>query len=120
MVKKKQQNKSSERLRLESIMAQCYGTINYWKEPLLLFKYTDGVKTFADNAGAYWFLYEVNRLLVDSDRIVSYKLVVNDGKVDILRDGEKVRKISYTDCPEGEWEFFYSPFDKVFMWNMEY
>ena len=41
---------------LENIMSYCYGTENYYKIPQYSFKYTDGIKTFCEKAGAYWLL----------------------------------------------------------------
>ena len=41
---------------LEHIMSYCYGTENYYKIPAYSFKYTDGIKTFCENAEAYWLL----------------------------------------------------------------
>lgn len=57
-----------ETAELEEIMAQCYGTENYYREFLLSYLYTDGVKTFAMNAGggAFWFLQEVNGMIVNN------------------------------------------------------
>ena len=41
---------------LIQIMANCYGTENYYTSNYLHFNYTDGVKTFCDKASAFWLL----------------------------------------------------------------
>ena len=116
---------------LQNIMAQCYGTEQYYREMLLSYLYTDGVKTFAMNAGegAFWFLQEVNGMIVDnkirqsSDDLTSIHLKVKDDKADIImeNDGKTFKKhINYTDCPEGDWAFYYSTSSNVLMWRDEY
>ena len=47
-------------------------------------------------------------------------LKVSDSKGVILVDGKEKKEIPYTDCPDGEWEFFYEPESKVLMWRGEY
>lgn len=120
MVKKKQQNKSTERLRLENIMANCIGTGHYYTSPVLVYRYTDGVKTFAISADADWFLSELNRFVWKIKDLKKITLKVVDGEADIFLGDEKVRHIALTDCPEGEWEFFYDRPSNLLMWNMEY
>lgn len=120
-----------ETAELKELMAQCYGTENYYREFLLSYLYTDGVKTFAMNAGngAFWFLQEVNGMIVDNkirqskDNLTSIHLKVKDGKADIImeNDGKTFKKhISYTDCPEGDWLFYYFTSDNVLIWCDEY
>lgn len=117
--------------KLEQIMAQCYGTENYYREMLLSYLYTDGVKTFAMNAGngAFWFLQEVNGMIVDNkirqsdDDMTTIHLKVKNGKADIIleNNGHKYTKhISYTDCPDGDWVFYYFTNDNLLIWNGEY
>lgn len=120
MVKKKQQNKSPERLRLENVMANCIGTEHYYTSPILVYRYTDGVKTFACEAGAYWFLSELNRFVWKVKDFEKFTLKVEYGMADIFLGDKKVRHIAFTDCPEGEWEFFYDRASNLLMWNMEY
>lgn len=120
MVKKKQQNKTAEQLRLENIMENCIGTEHYYNSPVLCYLYTDGVKTFAVEAGAYWFLSELNPFIYKSKDFASFKLDVKEGKADIYKDDRKVKHIAFTDCPDGEWEFFYEPQANLLMWRGEY
>lgn len=121
-MKKVQQNKTPEQLKLENIMGYCYGTEHYYKNQLLPFVYTDGVKTFVENAvgGAFWFLTEVMILAKYIKEFASIVLKVENGKADILVDKQNKKHISYTDCPDGEWEFFCEPESKVLMWRGEY
>lgn len=114
---------------LKAIMANCYGTEQYYRNPFMKFLFTDGVKTFAENAGAIWLLQEINGMLVDNkimqspDYLTTIKFVVKDDKGDILLKNNKKtfkKHISYTDCPEGEWEFYYDKDANVLMWCGEY
>lgn len=110
---------------LERIMAQCYGTEHWYRYfPNNNFLYTDGVKTFAENAEAYWFITEVF-LMVHGlpEDLYKITLKVEGSKADIIiTDGDckevKRKHISFTDCPEGTWDFYYT--DNVFLWYMEY
>lgn len=122
---------TNETAELQNIMAQCYGTEQYYRETLLSYLYTDGVKTFAMNAGngAFWFLQEVNGMIVDNkirqsgDDLTTIHLKVNGGKADIImeNDDKKYTKhISYTDCPDGDWVFYYFTSSNVLIWNGEY
>lgn len=119
---KGEQMKTPEQLKLENIMGYCYGTEHYYKNQLLPFVYTDGVKTFVENAGggAFWFLTEVMILVKDIKDFASVVLKVKNGKADILVDKNNKKHIAYTDCPDGDWEFFYEPESKVLMWRGEY
>jgi hypothetical protein len=121
-----------ETAELQDIMAQCYGTEHYYREKLLLsYLYTDGVKTFAMNAGngAFWFLQEVNGMIVNNkirqsdDNLTTIHLKVKDERADIVmfnNDQEYIKHIGYTDCPEGDWLFYYFTSDNVLIWNGEY
>ena len=44
---------------LSSLLAQCIGTENYYRLNPFHLIYTDGVKVFAENAEAYWFLNDL-------------------------------------------------------------
>lgn len=118
--KQKINAKTSKQLELEAKMAYCYGTEHYYNSPVLCYLYTDGVKTFAQEAGAYWFLSELNRFIYGQKEFCSLSLIVNKSKGDIYKDDKKVKHIPFTDCPDGEWKFFYEPQANVLMWNMEY
>lgn len=119
-------SRSSE---LKSIMANCYGTENYYRYlNFTKFLYTDGVKTFCEHAQACWFLdlvfASVNEIKTD-DWLLSVKLNVKDEKgVLTFKDGNgtivKSVDIDYTDCPEGEWLFYYYVEDHILIWNDEY
>lgn len=117
----KAHNKTHEQLELENKMSYCYGTEHYYKNPLLPFVYTDGVKTFVDNAGggAFWFLTECLAFVKDLFEFSSIVLRVNNGKADILVNKKPMKHIAYTDCPNGDWEFFYDPDARVLFWNGE-
>lgn len=121
-MKKKQQNKTVEQLELETKMAFCYGTEHYYKNNLLPFVYTDGVKTFVENAGggAFCFLTEVMILVKNIVEFASIVLKVENGKADILVNKQNKKHIAYTDCPDGYWEFFYEPEQRILFWNGEY
>ena len=97
-------------------LEQFYGTENYFKSPLMKYVYTDGVQFFAEKAGAYWLLQEINYIYVYlaerklaeflSIKVTSKNkeatIAVDDGNDQILF----TRKISFTDLPEGVWSFF--------------
>lgn len=121
-MKKAQQNKTPEQLKLENIMAYCYGTEHYYRNNLLPFVYTDGVKTFVENAGggAFWFLTEVMAFAKSIKDFASIVLKVENGKADILVDKQNKKHIAYTDCSDGYWEFFYEPEQRLLFWNGEY
>ena len=112
--------KTSQQLELEGKMAYCTGTEHYYKSPVLCYQYTDGVQTFAQEAGAYWLLSEFNRFVYGEKNFTALKLIVNDGKGDIYKNDVKVKHISFTDCPDGEWIFYYEPQANVMMWCGEY
>lgn len=106
------------------------GTEQYYYNRMYPFvQYTDGVKFFMENAGggARWLMdllvtdpkvrkqaseFAAIRLLVENN---SALLTVNDGN-----DGPNVmeRKIEYTDCPNGEYRFYWT--GGVWMVNWEY
>ncbi|MPS48520.1 DUF6876 family protein [Methylobacillus sp.] len=109
---------STEDLRHE--LAHCTGSENWYKHSLTALVYTDGVKLFAEKAGAYWLLdivgTEMLKLVRGDDRFASITMTVTEGnKVVIVArqvdaNGDDVttytKPIEYTDCPVGEWKFF--------------
>jgi len=108
---------------LESIMSNYIGTEHYYRYfPNAPFLYTDGIKAFCENAEAYWFLTEIflaTRGLPDD--LYTITLEVENHSANIKISAEKKIKgwhIGYTDCPEGEWKFFYQ--NNVFFWSGEY
>ena len=103
------------------------GTEHYFVNPMYRWmQYTDGVKYFANKAGAYWFLDMVGTELHDlarKEHFMTVDLIVRDGKSEILvTDGNDVvlwkRKDIYTDCPTGTYRFYLQ--HNVFMITSEY
>lgn len=97
---------------LEQIMANCYGTENYYTDHHLGFKYTDGVKTFCKNAMAYWLLDIVNSVVktkpATANDLIEITLTVkkNHTAKITFKDSQKTihtQNIPYTDCSVGEW-----------------
>ncbi|MBO5843491.1 MAG: hypothetical protein J6Q96_01325 [Bacteroidales bacterium] len=122
MTKMKPHNKKPETLELENHMAYYTGTEHYYRYMGSRFVYTDGVRGFAQKAEAYWFIDLCFGYLVRlPEDFYSIKLTVKGGKATLTVKGEKEvarKNIPYTDCPEGEWLFYYS--DNVLFWNGEY
>jgi len=102
--------------QLKQELAPFTGTENYYRHVLSRMKYTDGVQCFAENAGggAYWFLDIVGTELMEiqqSQPFISIKLSAQDNKADITatdgNDSQLYRRhIEFTDCPDGEWDFY--------------
>ena len=120
---------------LKSLMANYYGTEAYHAYAIIpTFKIllTDGAKAFADNADAYWFIGDFYsyiptirkkrpenymftvKLVVKADETAQLIIKDDDDEVILIKD------YTYTDCPEGEWTFFYYAEDKVLLWCGEY
>lgn len=112
---------------LRSNLSQFTGT-EFWRRcalnPHCL--YTDGVKYFVDQVGGYWLLDILATEFFDLQRnegFLSITLKVKDGQADlVIEDGNyknlATKHIDYTDCPEGDWEFFFS--DDVILLRSEY
>lgn len=105
------------------------GTETWWRHNLNRnMLYTDGVKFFAENAGggAYWFLDIVATEifpLLKNEAFIDIRLLVGGREARITADdgnGNALwqRAIDYTDCPEGEWEFWLT--DSVLLLPSEY
>lgn len=116
---------------LKAIMAQCYGTENYYRCSLSKMLYTDGVKTFVENAEAAWLLTDIqvfrkNAIRANSNEYMfSVHLIVKEGKGDLIfKDGNG--KICFkhhygnTDCPDGDWLFYYYVDEDLLIWCHEY
>ena len=114
---------------LNAALANCYGTENYYKNPLYSWmNYTDGVKTFAEYAGggAYWFLDIIGtelRELALKEEFINITLRSNLEKGRIFADdgnGKALysKLIDYTDCPAGVYHFFLT--NNVLMLTSEY
>lgn len=94
-------------------------------------RYTDGVKFFANAAGAYWLLdiigTEYHPKTVGQNPewgyFLSIKTEVKDSMAVIrVTDGNDTtfveRQVSFTDCPEGLWSFYLT--DNVLLLPSEY
>lgn len=112
---------------LMQIMGNCYGTENYYTNNYIHFKYTDGIKTFCEKAQAYWLLNLIQGVYVQyqqmKEDLVHISLMVNqDNTAKITFTDSKgefyKQQIPYTDCPIGEWVFYFE--NDVFFWNGEY
>lgn len=117
---------NSEELKAE-LRKHYNGTNNVWKHAIAKhYTYTDGVRAFCLNAGggAYWLLDilvfqpEIRKELASPDGgFCSIKLTVNEHKQAFLKvtnggkgDGKDdvySQTIEFTDCPEGEWSFYF-------------
>ena len=120
-------NSSIKSSDLSNLMSYCYGTEHYYTNPIHSFKYTDGVKTFCENAQSYWLLDIVNSVCRFYKRmhqdLIIIKLEVNkDNKASIsFEDTYGIffsQIVPFTDCPEGTWMFYFN--DNVFFWHGEY
>ena len=98
-------------------LAHFYGTEHHFKNPLYGWMvYTDGVQYFAEHAGngAYWFLDIIGsefQALWEKHPFLSITLKTHNGGARITAtDGNDrrlyQRVIGYTDCPEGEYNFY--------------
>jgi len=112
---------------MELNLDQFYGTEQYYKHPSFTTSvYTDGVKYFAETAGAYWFLdivFSEYSSLMNQLGFLSINLFVGVLGANISvtdGDGNKFTgmRIPFTDCPQGEYKFFYA--DNVLMLTTEY
>lgn len=117
-----------KKFKLINAMALCTGTEDYYTNENISFDYTDGVKIFCKTAEAYWLLDLVESVVktkpeMNNNDLINITLKVkedNTAKI-IFRQKIKIihsQTIPYTDCPQGEWRFYYK--DKVFFWYEEY
>ena len=116
---------------LKSLMGNYYGTECYHRMPLTNLLVTDGVLAFAKYAGACWFLTDVALFRKEAfkknpeEEMFSVHLIVKDGKADMnYIDGDGhccySKHYAYTDCPEGDWVFYYFKSENLLIWNGEY
>jgi hypothetical protein len=85
------------------------------------FLYTEGVKFFAEKAGAYWFLdvcaTELHQLCFHEGFLAIRLEVANSKAVATADDGNRndlwTKEIDLTDCPEGLWKFYMAPGDET-------
>ncbi len=117
---------------MTTIDLSCFtGTENYWKNAMLCFQYTDGVKFLAVEANAYWLLTDISafqrlpavQAYLKRDYFQSWTLRVADN-VGILTltdgNGNVIHKhrYMYTDFPLSEVKFYLV--DGVLMLVSEY
>lgn len=97
------------------VLAHCTGTEHWYRHPLnRSCLYTDGAKTFATMAGAYWFLDIMATEVVTRQHeheFIAVTLAVADSKATITADDGNgnvfwTRAIEFTDCPQGDWKFY--------------
>lgn len=88
--------------------------------------YTDGVEFWAEQVGGYWLLDILATEFFELQHkagFLSITLKVKDGRADlVIEDGDyhklALKPIDFTDCPEGDWEFFMT--DNVILLRSEY
>lgn len=113
---------------LKSDLAQFTGTEVWYRHSInRRVMYSEGVKYFADKAGCYWLLDILAtqpEILKQAEEFASIRLQVADDMSANLSvtDGNDTtvytRRIGFTDCPEGDWEFFF--INNVIMLPSEY
>lgn len=100
---------------LQVLLSNHYGTSNHFRHSFTKMLYTDGVKAFAENAEAYWFLDIISTEVLQKQSVeefinvvlkVSEKLsaviTADDGNGNVFW----TKRVPYTDCPEGDWKFY--------------
>lgn len=116
---------------LKSIMGNYSGTECYHRMPITNLLVTDGVIGFIKNAGAMWFVTDVGLFRKQASKknpdesMFSVHLISKNNKANIVfMDGDdKIclkKNYSYTNCPEGDWIFYYFPLESLLIWNGEY
>lgn len=102
--------------QLAADLEQFTGTQNYYRHPLARrVVFTDGIKHFAEAAGAHWLIDILATELpkfVRAHGIIFVTCSVKNGKADLSANADAgtpslwQRTIDYTDCPEGDWQFY--------------
>ena len=109
--------------QIESELSQFYGTEQWWKNDLLNFTYTDGVKFIHESCEAYWLLIAISSYK-RTEPFQVWELKVNNNKAVLtMREDTnkpiKVRQvISFTDFPLDEIKFYL--IDNVLLLPSEY
>lgn len=112
---------------LKHELRQFTGTMNWYRHPLNKnVTYTDGVRFFAEEAGAHWFLDILAtqpEILEQAKEFAAITLTVADTKGHLkVTDGNDKRvyqrKIDFTDCPPGTYDFYF--YNDVIMLTSEY
>jgi hypothetical protein len=89
-------------------LAQCIGTEQYWKNGLLSFQYTDGIKFLHEACEAYWLLiaiashkrkepFQLWELKVNDDRSATLTMKEDTGQPSLVE-----QNIAFTDFPLDE------------------
>ena len=113
---------------LKSELAQFTGTEEWYRHSInRSVTYTEGVQYFAEKAGCYWLLDILAtqpEILKQAEEFANIKFTAHEDLTGNLRvsdgNGNEVyhKKIGYTDCPTGTWEFFF--YNNVIMLPSEY
>ena len=93
------------RTEIQTGLAQCIGTEQYWKNQLLSFQYTDGVKFLHESSEAYWLLiaiashkrkepFQLWELKVNKDHSATLTMKEDDGQPILVE-----QSIAITDFP---------------------
>lgn len=120
---------TSQELRAK--MANCYGTECYYKCRMSSMRYTDGVLAFAKEAEAGWLVTDIQVFRKEAikenpeEYMFSVHLIVKEGKADLIfkdANGHICFKYHYsnTDCPDGDWLFYYYVNEDLLIWCDEY
>ncbi len=91
--------------KIKAGLAQCIGTEQYWKNNLLSFNYTDGVKFLHEACEAYWLLiaisshhrkepFQVWELKVNDNKSATLTMREDDGQPNLVE-----QRIQFTDFP---------------------
>ena len=118
---------------LENIMRYATGTEAYHRFNIgpVEILITDGVVMFIENADAFWFVSDFMSYIPEmfkkapDEYLFAVKLISSKGKAQmVITDGNGktliIKNYSYTDCPEGEWKFFYDKDSNVMLYHTEY
>lgn len=120
---------TSQELRAK--MANCYGTECYYKCRMSSMKYTDGVLAFVKEAEAGWLVTDIQVFRKEAikenpeEYMFSVHLIVKKGKANLIfkdANGHICFKYHYsnTDCPDGDWLFYYYVNEDLLIWCDEY
>ena len=119
---------NQKRVEVLHALGFCFGTEHYYRNRSKTFNYTDGVKRFCETAEAYWLLDLVESVVktkpeMNNNDLINITLKVKEDNTAKITFRQQIKiihcqKIPFTDCPQGEWKFFYK--NKVFFWCDEY
>jgi len=104
---------------LRGLLAQHIGSQQKFRHFASRAHYTEGVRHFAEQAGAFWLLDIIMtepKILEGMRRegfiVIALNVKEGKGSLTARRDTDCPnlfeRFIAYTDCPEGEWRFYFS------------